>query len=58
VVIDIITDKDIAKNDSHIKQVMQDFYRRREFKCTNKSLDIIMDRGLNNIFNISICQKF
>ena len=58
VVIDIITDKDIAKNGSRIKQVMQDFYRRREFECTNKSLDISMDRGLNNIFNISICQKF
>lgn len=57
-VIDIITDKDIAKNDSRIKQVMQDFYRRQEFECTNKSLDISMNPGPNNIFNISICQKF
>lgn len=39
IIVDILSDKDIAKEDSRIKTVLHGYYSQRGFNCTNKIID-------------------
>ena len=38
ILIDVLTDKDMAKQDSRIKKVLHSYYSQRGFNCTNKTI--------------------
>ena len=39
IVIDVLADKDYAKEDSRIKKVLHSYYSQRGFNCTNETMD-------------------
>lgn len=38
IVIDVLTDNDLAKGDSRIKKVLHSYYSQRGFNCTNETM--------------------
>lgn len=57
VVVDIYSNKDMASEDSRIKNVMRIFYSQRGFNCENKSISFDSDGEPNPALKYRICKQ-
>ncbi len=57
VVVDVLSNKGMAKENSRIKNVMRDFYYQRGFECATDSLTLKSRRNIDEQLTITVCDK-